>query len=426
MPAPIVKNRHGFRFLGNDVLHQLESPEREDLAMAIQIIEDNLTSHTSWTTKRRACTAASHGRRALPRRASRAPKCRSFVAQAHTGSESGENTSQAHRYWRAPTSPRGVGAGRFPGTHGDHDRGPSTAHAVASRGPRTRALLSCGAAGIVRVVHHRTPLAGPGGPRTQGRAGRVPSPGRAQEGRSRTPDRTARSSVESPSEILWAWAGSVPDARSIVGCCATSSESTTYPGNRPPEDVQRRARHEPRRVAVRILSHRSVLTSASTMALRLAQPHAPEPHPPSRATRPHWTLLGGDRQRPVSFLLEPLHLLVGRIFTPVCGVDILPHVGWQTLKETTGGASSFRELASETVNKQTQDVGTAPRQRSRAVASRSGVPSSSSSGPESHPVGLASATELVNETDFSNELVRVNRGRPVRLSNGRWLPSTGC
>ena len=40
VPAAIVENLHGFRFLGNTALHELERPPAEDLAEAIEIIED--------------------------------------------------------------------------------------------------------------------------------------------------------------------------------------------------------------------------------------------------------------------------------------------------------------------------------------------------------------------------------------------------
>jgi hypothetical protein len=40
VPAAIVDSLHGFRFLGNTALHQLSRPPAEDLAMAIEVIED--------------------------------------------------------------------------------------------------------------------------------------------------------------------------------------------------------------------------------------------------------------------------------------------------------------------------------------------------------------------------------------------------
>jgi len=40
VPAGIVDNLHGFRFLGNTALHRLNRPPAEDLAMAIEVIED--------------------------------------------------------------------------------------------------------------------------------------------------------------------------------------------------------------------------------------------------------------------------------------------------------------------------------------------------------------------------------------------------
>ncbi len=40
VPAAIVDSLHGFRFLGNTALHRLNRPAAEDLAMAIEVIED--------------------------------------------------------------------------------------------------------------------------------------------------------------------------------------------------------------------------------------------------------------------------------------------------------------------------------------------------------------------------------------------------
>jgi hypothetical protein len=40
VPASIVENLHGFRFLGNTALHELDRPPAEDLAEAIEVIED--------------------------------------------------------------------------------------------------------------------------------------------------------------------------------------------------------------------------------------------------------------------------------------------------------------------------------------------------------------------------------------------------
>lgn len=42
VPETIVKNLHGFRFLGNRALHELERPTRKDLALALEVIEDIL------------------------------------------------------------------------------------------------------------------------------------------------------------------------------------------------------------------------------------------------------------------------------------------------------------------------------------------------------------------------------------------------
>ncbi|MFQ5894396.1 MAG: DUF4145 domain-containing protein [Nitrospinota bacterium] len=42
LPANIVDDLHGFRFIGNRALHELEAPSREDLGLAIEIIEDLL------------------------------------------------------------------------------------------------------------------------------------------------------------------------------------------------------------------------------------------------------------------------------------------------------------------------------------------------------------------------------------------------
>lgn len=40
IPENIRKNMHGFRFLGNDAAHRLEKPEKEDILIAINVVED--------------------------------------------------------------------------------------------------------------------------------------------------------------------------------------------------------------------------------------------------------------------------------------------------------------------------------------------------------------------------------------------------
>lgn len=42
VPSGIVAHLHGFRFLGNRALHELEAPKRDDLALAIAVVEDVL------------------------------------------------------------------------------------------------------------------------------------------------------------------------------------------------------------------------------------------------------------------------------------------------------------------------------------------------------------------------------------------------
>ncbi len=42
VPANIVKNLHGLRFLGNKALHELEVPNKRDLELALTVIEDIL------------------------------------------------------------------------------------------------------------------------------------------------------------------------------------------------------------------------------------------------------------------------------------------------------------------------------------------------------------------------------------------------
>jgi hypothetical protein len=42
IPPNIADNLHGFRFLGNKALHELEIPSSEDVALAIEVIEDVL------------------------------------------------------------------------------------------------------------------------------------------------------------------------------------------------------------------------------------------------------------------------------------------------------------------------------------------------------------------------------------------------
>lgn len=40
LPENIVKNLHGFRFMGNDALHDLTPPQKDDLSLAIEVSED--------------------------------------------------------------------------------------------------------------------------------------------------------------------------------------------------------------------------------------------------------------------------------------------------------------------------------------------------------------------------------------------------
>ena len=42
LPASIVDNLHEFRFIGNSAVHELEPPDRNDLRLAIEIVEDLL------------------------------------------------------------------------------------------------------------------------------------------------------------------------------------------------------------------------------------------------------------------------------------------------------------------------------------------------------------------------------------------------
>ena len=42
IPTNIADNLHGFRFLGNKALHELETPSAKDIALAIEVIEDVL------------------------------------------------------------------------------------------------------------------------------------------------------------------------------------------------------------------------------------------------------------------------------------------------------------------------------------------------------------------------------------------------
>lgn len=42
LPQNIVSNLHGFRFMGNDAVHELEIPEIEDLKLALEVSEDLL------------------------------------------------------------------------------------------------------------------------------------------------------------------------------------------------------------------------------------------------------------------------------------------------------------------------------------------------------------------------------------------------
>jgi hypothetical protein len=42
LPSNIVDNLHSFRFMGNDAAHELQAPQRAELSLAIEIIEDLL------------------------------------------------------------------------------------------------------------------------------------------------------------------------------------------------------------------------------------------------------------------------------------------------------------------------------------------------------------------------------------------------
>ena len=42
LPTDIVKNLHGFRFIGNDALHDLVAPNEFELNLAFDVIEDIL------------------------------------------------------------------------------------------------------------------------------------------------------------------------------------------------------------------------------------------------------------------------------------------------------------------------------------------------------------------------------------------------
>jgi len=54
IPSTIAEKLHGFRFIGNDALHELVEPQRKDLALAIEIIEDilNLVYELDYKTAR--------------------------------------------------------------------------------------------------------------------------------------------------------------------------------------------------------------------------------------------------------------------------------------------------------------------------------------------------------------------------------------
>jgi len=42
LPSNIVDSLHGFRFMGNEAAHELQAPERSELQLAIEVIEDLL------------------------------------------------------------------------------------------------------------------------------------------------------------------------------------------------------------------------------------------------------------------------------------------------------------------------------------------------------------------------------------------------
>ncbi len=54
VPENITNNLHGFRFMGNEAVHQLAKPSIEDLALAISIVEDilNIVYDLNYKTSR--------------------------------------------------------------------------------------------------------------------------------------------------------------------------------------------------------------------------------------------------------------------------------------------------------------------------------------------------------------------------------------
>jgi hypothetical protein len=63
VPENIVENLHGFRFLGNQALHELEKPSKDDLALAIEVIEDilNVVYELDYKSGRLFKRVSSHG-----------------------------------------------------------------------------------------------------------------------------------------------------------------------------------------------------------------------------------------------------------------------------------------------------------------------------------------------------------------------------
>jgi hypothetical protein len=59
LPSSIVKNLHGFRFMGNEAAHELQAPDLEELRVAIDVMEDLLNYlyaldyKAQWLPKRR-------------------------------------------------------------------------------------------------------------------------------------------------------------------------------------------------------------------------------------------------------------------------------------------------------------------------------------------------------------------------------------
>lgn len=82
LPVNIVRNLHGFRFIGNRAVHELEAPDKSELGLAIDVIEDLLNFLYSLDYK---ASILGKLKAAQARTAAAAPEASLTEAQAEVG-----------------------------------------------------------------------------------------------------------------------------------------------------------------------------------------------------------------------------------------------------------------------------------------------------------------------------------------------------